>query len=144
MVTLDGSLDTDAAIQAESQLLDTEPTDITPDCTAMDYITSSGLRLFMQLVKKLRSVGMLNIHTVVWIALYQMFLLSIEDEGVQESMVIVPSALCLHIILLLQILIQLHDFIFAQVIERADRMSPLLILSFYPWHFRPKALLHPF
>lgn len=57
LVTLNGSLDTDAAMQAESQLLGLEPVDITLDCTAMNYIASSGLRLFLQLVKKARSVG---------------------------------------------------------------------------------------
>lgn len=57
LVTLAGSLDTDAAMQAESQLLTIEPTDITLDCTAVDYIASSGLRLFLQLVKKARSIG---------------------------------------------------------------------------------------
>lgn len=57
LVTLTGSLSTDAAMQAESQLLAIEPTDITLDCTAMDYIASSGLRLFLQLVKKARSAG---------------------------------------------------------------------------------------
>lgn len=57
LVTLSGSLDTDAAMQAESQLLTIEPTDITLDCTAVDYIASSGLRLFLQLVKKARSIG---------------------------------------------------------------------------------------
>lgn len=56
-VTLNGSLDTDAAMLAEPQLLDIASTDITLDCTAVDYITSSGLRLFLQLVKKVRSVG---------------------------------------------------------------------------------------
>ena len=57
LATLNGSLDTDAAIEAESQLLAIETTDITLDCTAVDYIASSGLRLFLQLVKKARSVG---------------------------------------------------------------------------------------
>lgn len=57
LVTLSGSLDTDAAMQAEPQLLTIEPTDITVDCTAVDYIASSGLRLFLQLVKKARSAG---------------------------------------------------------------------------------------
>lgn len=57
LVTLSGSLDTDAAMQVESQLLAIEPADITLDCSAMDYIASSGLRLFLQLVKKARSAG---------------------------------------------------------------------------------------
>lgn len=57
LVTLNGSLDTDAAMLAESQLLDIAPTVLTLDCTAVDYITSSGLRLFLQLMKKSRSVG---------------------------------------------------------------------------------------
>lgn len=57
LVTLIGSLDTDAAMQAEPQLLAIEPTDITLDCGAVDYIASSGLRLFLQLVKKARSAG---------------------------------------------------------------------------------------
>lgn len=57
LATLNGSLDTDAAMQAEPQLLAIEPGDITLDCTAVDYIASSGLRLFLQLVKKARSAG---------------------------------------------------------------------------------------
>lgn len=57
LVTLDGSLDTDAAMQAEPQLLGIKSADITLDCTAVDYIASSGLRLFLQLVKKARSEG---------------------------------------------------------------------------------------
>lgn len=57
LVTLDGNLDTDASIQVESQLLAIAPTDITLDCTAVNYIASSGLRLFLQLVKKARSAG---------------------------------------------------------------------------------------
>lgn len=57
LVTLNGSLDTDAAMKAESQLLSVAPGDITLDCAALDYIASSGLRLFLQLVKKARSVG---------------------------------------------------------------------------------------
>lgn len=57
LVTLSGSLDTDAAAQAESQMLAIEPTDITLDCTAVDYVASSGLRLFLQLLKKARSAG---------------------------------------------------------------------------------------
>lgn len=57
LVTLSGSLDTDAAMQVESQMLVIEPADITLDCTAVDYIASSGLRLFLQLVKKARSAG---------------------------------------------------------------------------------------
>lgn len=57
LVTLCGSLDTDAAMQAEQQLLGIDPADITLDCSAVDYIASSGLRLFLQLVKKARSAG---------------------------------------------------------------------------------------
>lgn len=57
LVTLSGSLDTDAAAQAESQMLAIEPTDITLDCTAVDYVASSGLRLFLQQLKKARSAG---------------------------------------------------------------------------------------
>ncbi len=57
LVTLAGSLDTDAAMQAEPQLLAIEPGDITLDCTAVDYIASSGLRLFLQLVKKARAAS---------------------------------------------------------------------------------------
>lgn len=57
LVTLNGSLNTDDAMQAESQLLEIAPNNITVDCSAVDYIASSGLRLFLQLVKKARSAG---------------------------------------------------------------------------------------
>lgn len=57
MVTLDGRLDTVAALEGERLLADIAAADITLDCTAMEYISSSGLRLFLQLVKKTRSVG---------------------------------------------------------------------------------------
>lgn len=57
LVTLGGSLDTDAAMQVEPKLLAIDPADIMLDCTAVDYIASSGLRLFLQLVKKARSAG---------------------------------------------------------------------------------------
>lgn len=57
LATLNGCLDTDAALHAEVELMGIEPTDITLDCTAVDYIASSGLRMFLQLVKKARSAG---------------------------------------------------------------------------------------
>lgn len=57
LVTLDGRLDTEAAMEGERLLADIAAADITLDCTAMEYISSSGLRLFLLLVKKTRSVG---------------------------------------------------------------------------------------
>lgn len=57
LVTLNGSFDTDAAMQAEPQLLSIEPSDITLDCTEVDYIASSGLRLLLKLLKKERAEG---------------------------------------------------------------------------------------
>ncbi len=57
LATITGSLDTQASIQAENQLLDIESKFITLDCTHMDYIASSGLRVLLQLVKKVRPMG---------------------------------------------------------------------------------------
>lgn len=57
LVTLNGSLDTDAAMQVEPQLLSIEPCDITLDFTEVDYMASSGLRLLLKLLKKVRAAG---------------------------------------------------------------------------------------
>lgn len=57
LATLNGSLDTEAATQAEQQLLSIEPINITLDCTGVDYIASSGLRLLLKLLKKERAAG---------------------------------------------------------------------------------------
>ena len=51
LVTLNGSFDTASAMHAESRLLGIGPSDIILDCTGVDYISSSALRLFLQLVK---------------------------------------------------------------------------------------------
>ncbi len=57
LVTFEGMLDSYIAEDVEKDLLplyDLQNTEITLDCTKMDYIASSGLRLFFSL---LRTVG---------------------------------------------------------------------------------------
>lgn len=54
IVTLEGRLDTAAAPETEkamSPLLDCEGKDIILDCTKMEYISSSGLRIFLSIMK---------------------------------------------------------------------------------------------
>lgn len=53
-ITLEGRLDTVSSEQFEievSQVMQQEHPDITIDCTAFDYISSSGLRQFLLLQK---------------------------------------------------------------------------------------------
>jgi anti-sigma B factor antagonist len=57
---LEGRLDTAASSQAEKELrvlYDCEGRDIILDCTNLQYISSSGLRLFLGLIKKARPKG---------------------------------------------------------------------------------------
>ena len=57
---LEGSLDTAAAPEVEkalSPLNDVEGKDIIIDCTALDYIASSGLRIFLGLLQNAEDKG---------------------------------------------------------------------------------------
>ena len=72
LATLDGELDTAAAAQAEvslQPLLESNGKDVVIDCTKLEYIASSGLRLFLGILKKARGVGsrviLRNVNDVV-------------------------------------------------------------------------------
>ena len=63
LVTLEGELDTAAAVEVEQQLqplYENEDKDIVFDCEKLDYIASSGLRILLSILKKAKSYG----HTV--------------------------------------------------------------------------------
>ena len=56
----EGRLDTAAAIKTEQDmqpLYDYEEGDITLDCTRLEYVSSSGLRLFLALLKATKPKG---------------------------------------------------------------------------------------
>lgn len=60
LVTMNGSLDTLAAEQVEPQIKEIEADatlPITIDCTQLDYISSSGLRLLLRLRKAAAAAG---------------------------------------------------------------------------------------
>ena len=72
LATLEGELDTAAAAQAEvsfQPLLESNGKDVVIDCTKLEYIASSGLRLFLGILKKARGVGsrviLRNVNDVV-------------------------------------------------------------------------------
>ncbi len=57
---LEGRLDTAASAQTEkalSPLLDCEGKDIVIDCTGLEYISSSGLRIFLSILKSAKAKG---------------------------------------------------------------------------------------
>ena len=65
VATLIGELDTAAAAETEkalSPLLNSDGKDIIIDCTGLEYIASSGLRLLLSVLKKAQEVGS---HVVV-------------------------------------------------------------------------------
>ena len=60
VMTFEGRFDTPASHQAERDmqvLYDCEGHDIILDCTNLEYITSSGMRLFLDLLKVDKSKG---------------------------------------------------------------------------------------
>ena len=60
IATLSGELDTAAAAEVESALqplLESEGSDIVIDCTDLEYIASSGLRILLSILKKARASG---------------------------------------------------------------------------------------
>ena len=72
VATLSGELDTAAAEETDKKLqplLDNKGKDIVIDCTQLEYISSSGLRILLGILKKARSVGtrviMRNVNEVV-------------------------------------------------------------------------------
>ena len=57
---MDGRLDTPASVQAAKDmqpLMDNADKEITLDCTDLEYISSSGLRLFLSLRKEAAAKG---------------------------------------------------------------------------------------
>ena len=57
---LEGSLDTPSAVKTEeamSALYDVEGKDIIIDCTALDYISSAGLRIFLGVLQNADEKG---------------------------------------------------------------------------------------
>lgn len=67
-VIMNGNLDTMAAEQIEPQIKELETLAAKPltiDCTALDYISSSGLRLLLRLRKAASAAGnKVTLHTV--------------------------------------------------------------------------------
>ena len=60
VATLSGELDTAAAPETEKALqplLDAQGKDIVIDCTELEYIASSGLRILLGILKKAKEVG---------------------------------------------------------------------------------------
>ena len=60
VATLVGELDTTAAIEVEEALkplLDTHGRDIVIDCTDLEYIASSGLRILLSILKGAKANG---------------------------------------------------------------------------------------
>lgn len=60
VMTFEGRLDTPSSLQVGRDmrvLYDCEGHDIILDCTNLEYITSSGMRLFLDLLKAARSKG---------------------------------------------------------------------------------------
>ena len=72
VATLVGELDTAAAAETEKALmplLNSDGKDIIIDCTGLEYIASSGLRLLLGVLKKAQDVGshvvLKNVNDVV-------------------------------------------------------------------------------
>ena len=72
LAILDGELDTAAAADAEvslQPLLESDGKDVVIDCTRLEYIASSGLRLLLGILKKAKEVGsrviLRNVNDVV-------------------------------------------------------------------------------
>lgn len=60
LISMNGSLDTIAAVKAESLIEDMEEMATLPvviDCTKLDYISSSGLRLLLRIRKMVGASG---------------------------------------------------------------------------------------
>lgn len=60
VVTLEGEMDTAAAIDAEEvlkPLYTSDGKDVLIDCNGLEYIASSGLRILLSIVKGVRTTG---------------------------------------------------------------------------------------
>lgn len=72
VATLSGELDTAASQETQEALqplLNSEGKDIVIDCTELEYIASSGLRIFLSILKQAKTVGsrvvLKNVNEVV-------------------------------------------------------------------------------
>lgn len=60
MVSLSGELDTAAAVEVEEKLkvlYENEGKDVVIDCTELEYIASSGLRILLGIMKRAKATG---------------------------------------------------------------------------------------
>ena len=60
VAVLEGELDTAASVETEAALqplFNSQGKDLVLDCTGLEYIASSGLRILMNLVKKAKGQG---------------------------------------------------------------------------------------
>ena len=60
LVTLEGELDTAAAAEVEKELqplFNSDGRDIDIDCTGLEYIASSGLRILLSILKGAKAAG---------------------------------------------------------------------------------------
>ena len=60
MVSLSGELDTAAAVEVEEKLkvlYENEGKDVIIDCTELEYIASSGLRILLGIMKRAKATG---------------------------------------------------------------------------------------
>lgn len=65
-IAISGRLDTSTAPQLEAMLRETLPgvTELTLDCTDMDYISSAGLRVLLQAQKTMNRQGKMTVTGV--------------------------------------------------------------------------------
>jgi anti-anti-sigma factor len=60
VATLEGEMDTAAAVEAEEvlkPLYNSDGKDVIIDCTKLEYIASSGLRILLSILKSAKSTG---------------------------------------------------------------------------------------
>lgn len=60
MIYFEGRLDTSASSQVQQEvqpIIDDIKSDIILDCTKLDYISSSGLRIFLSILKSAKPLG---------------------------------------------------------------------------------------
>lgn len=68
MITLSGRIDTDTAPTAQQQIADglEECDRVVIDCSGLEYISSSGLRVILFLRKRIRDVEMINVSSAIF------------------------------------------------------------------------------
>lgn len=68
LITLSGRIDTDTAPTAQQQVADglEDCNRVVIDCTDLEYISSSGLRVILYLRKRIRDVEMINVSSAIF------------------------------------------------------------------------------